>query len=154
MKGLQYALGRIYSGENLLADELLAVAQRHRSEHEIHHVTRDLAAWSHRNIAKIASIAAAHDLTLSRESDPRSFADQRSAGTRPSGLLLLEDLQNLYLMASANSLAWEMLAQLGKATRQSEILQLASDSHPQTLRQLRWANTMIKTLAPQTLTSL
>jgi hypothetical protein len=32
--------------------------------------------------------------------------------------------------------------------------QLAAACHPQTLRQMRWANTLIKQLSPQVLTSL
>ena len=35
-----------------------------------------------------------------------------------------------------------------------DLLALASSCHPQTLRQIRWANTMIKTLSPQVLSNL
>jgi hypothetical protein len=35
--------------------------------------------------------------------------------------------------------------------RDAELLGLATDCHPQTLRQLRWANGKIKELAPQAL---
>ncbi|MFD9633736.1 molybdopterin-dependent oxidoreductase [Streptomyces violascens] len=59
----------------------------------------------------------------------------------------------LYLAASENSLHWEMLAQLAQATKDDRLLELVSACHPQTLRQIRWANTMIKTLSPQALTS-
>jgi hypothetical protein len=68
-------------------------------------------------------------------------------------LKLLDDLRRLYLAASENSLYWEMLAQLAQATKDDRLLELASACHPQTLRQIRWANTMIKTLSPQALTS-
>ncbi|MFI5966212.1 hypothetical protein ACIA8J_29120 [Streptomyces asoensis] len=76
-------------------------------------------------------------------------------GRRPEpGLLLLRDLRDLHLAATENSLYWEMLAQAAQAGRDDALLALASSCHPQTLRQLRWSNTMIKTLSPQILTSL
>lgn len=49
---------------------------------------------------------------------------------------------------------WEMLAQADQARRDSDLLQLVTACHPQTLRQVRWANTLIKTMSPQILTSL
>lgn len=47
-----------------------------------------------------------------------------------------------------------MLAQAAQASGDTELLHLASGCHPQTLRQMRWTNTMIKNLSPQILTSL
>ncbi|MBK3623600.1 hypothetical protein JHN59_01825 [Streptomyces sp. MBT49] len=76
-------------------------------------------------------------------------------GRRPEpGLLLLRDLRDLHLAATENSLYWEMLAQAAQAGRDDALLALASSCHPQTLRQMRWSNTMIKNLSPQILTSL
>jgi hypothetical protein len=46
-----------------------------------------------------------------------------------------------------------MLAQAAQATRDERLLGLATACHPQTLRQMRWTNTMIKELSPQLLTS-
>lgn len=71
-----------------------------------------------------------------------------------SGLLLLEDLCCLHLAAARNSLHWEMLARTAQAIRDEKLLALVSSCHPQTLRQMRWTNTMIKNLCPQILTSL
>lgn len=107
------------------------------------------------------SVAADHDIALAPAPDQPSYLSQlgeRLAGMvgrwPESALLLLEDLRTLYLLGSDTSLGWEMLAQLAQATHRSDVLQLASDCHPQTLRQLRWANTMLNALCPQTLTSL
>ncbi len=78
-----------------------------------------------------------------------------AVGHRPEpGLLLLRDLRALHLYATENSLYWEMLAQVAQATRKEALLTLASDCHPQTLRQIRWTNTMIKNVSPQVLASL
>jgi hypothetical protein len=58
-----------------------------------------------------------------------------------------------YLCASDNSLLWEMLAQAAQAHRDDALLDLCTRCHPQTLRQIRWANTQLKTVSPQLLTS-
>jgi hypothetical protein len=47
-----------------------------------------------------------------------------------------------------------MLAQVAQAKHERELLALSQECHPQTLRQIRWANTMIKTLSPQVLAML
>ena len=159
--GLQYALRRLHHGESALATQLLKVAERHRTEHEVHHVAKDLAGWSERAVADIAGVAGEHGVELADDVDhPGALGKLREAladamGRRPEpGLLLLEDLRALYLMAAENSLAWEMLAQHAQAARNDDFLHLSERCHPQTLRQIRWANTMIKTLSPQILTSL
>lgn len=78
-----------------------------------------------------------------------------AVGRHPeTGILLLQDLRDLYLRASQNSLAWEMPAQIAQAKHERELLELTEQCHPQTLRQIRSANTMIKTLTPQILGSL
>jgi hypothetical protein len=75
----------------------------------VHHVARDLAEWSRRNVA---DVAATHDLDLDHDVESPSRLDGltetvSSLPGRPSepGLKLLEDLRDLYLMASENSLA-------------------------------------------------
>ncbi|GAA0900677.1 hypothetical protein [Streptomyces thermoalcalitolerans] len=47
-----------------------------------------------------------------------------------------------------------LLALAGQATRDDGLLAMVSACHPQTLRQMRWTNTLIKDLSPQILTSL
>jgi hypothetical protein len=162
MNGVQYALRTLHEAENDLVVQLLRLAETHRVEHEIHHVARDLAAWSREHVALLAARAAQHDLDLDQEADDSSGvgthlrqAMSTMIGRRPEpGLLLLEDLRELYLAASSNSLRWEMLAQLSQAKRLPDLLELSQQCHPQTLRQARWANTALKIQAPQVLSSL
>lgn len=159
--GLEYVLHRLHHGENELVNQLLAVAERHRLEHEVRHTARDLASWSQRHVGQLREHAANHDITLPEEAQLAAIPGEIMGkfatllGRRPEpGLLLLDDLRHLYLVAADNSLSWELLGQLAQATRRQDTLELVSACHPQTLRQLRWANTMIKSLSPQTLTSL
>ncbi|RZU18280.1 hypothetical protein [Streptomyces sp. BK239] len=139
------------------------MAERHRTEHEVHHVSTDLAGWSREHVQRLADAAQARGVDLG-DSVGASAAGLLSTlrekaaeavGHRPEpGLLLLRDLRELHLSATENSLHWEMLAQAAQATKNDELLALASACHPQTLRQMRWTNTMVKTLSPQILSSL
>lgn len=163
MNGITLTLRTLHHGEKHLARHLTTVAERHRTDHEIHHVATDLAAWSREHVQRLADTAHIHDLDLhGAPGDPTpgvlSTLREKAAeavGHRPeTGLLLLRDLRELHLDATENSLHWEMLAQAAQATKDDELLTLASACHPRTLRQMRWTNTMIKVLSPQILTSL
>ncbi|MGW1273949.1 hypothetical protein [Streptomyces sp. NPDC002491] len=168
MNGIAFTLRALHHGERHLAGQLTAVAERHRTEHEVHHVARDLAAWSRAHVADLAEAARAHGLDL--DGSPGAPATgatgatgvlstlrekaAEAVGRRPEpGLLLLRDLRELHLSAAENSLYWEMLAQAAQATKDDELLAVVSSCHPQTLRQMRWTNTLIKNLSPQVLTS-
>jgi hypothetical protein len=167
VNGVGLVLRALHHGEQHLADELTAVAQRHRVEHEVHHVATDLAAWSTEHVRRLADAAAGHGLDLAAPAGPAGDGGgdgllagirmrmSEMTGRRPEpGLLLLRDLRHLHLAAAENSLYWEMLAQAAQATRDTGLLALVSGCHPQTLRQIRWANTLIKDLSPQILTGL
>ncbi|MEV5510828.1 hypothetical protein [Streptomyces orinoci] len=163
MNGVKLTLRALHHGERALERRLLAVAQRHRTEHEIHHVSRDLARWSREHAARLAEQGRHYGLDLSGPAghlpaDALAVLRERAAVAmgrrREAGLLLLHDLRSLYLSAAGNSVHWEMLAQTAQATKDTGLLALVSSCHPQTLRQVRWANTMIKNLAPQLLSGL
>jgi len=47
----------------------------------------------------------------------------------------------------------ELLAHGAQAATDERLLELAQRCHPETLRQVRWANAMLKELVPQTLTN-
>jgi hypothetical protein len=163
VNGITLTLRALHHGEKHLAGQLTTVAERHRTEHEVHHVATDLAGWSRAHVRRLADAAHAHGFDLS-DSSREPFAGVLSAlreeaaeatGNRPEpGLLLLRDLRELHLSAAENSLYWEMLAQAAQATKDDGLLAVASACHPQTLRQMRWTNTMIRILSPQVLTSL
>jgi hypothetical protein len=163
MNGIALTLRTLHHGERDLEKELLAVAERHRTDHEVYHVATNVARWSREHCARLAEVGQHYDVDLSgpaQHPSPGPLATMRektaeAIGRRPEpGLLLLHDLRDLYLAASSNSLHWEMLAQAAQARKDRRLIDLAAACHPQTLRQIRWANTMIKNLSPQVLTSL
>lgn len=69
------ALRELHRSKKSLTVDLLKIADRHKVDHEIYHVVRDLARWSQQHV---------HEL----------------AGRRPEpGLLLLADLRHLHRVA-------------------------------------------------------
>lgn len=163
MNGVDLTLRALHHGERHLAKELTTVAERHRADHEVHHVATDLAHWSREHAQRLADTGRDRGLHLSEPAEDRSSGlwsavrekAAEALGHRPEpALLLLRDLRDLHLAAARNSLYWEMVAQVAQATKDDALLGLASACHPRTLRQMRWTNTMIKVLSPQVLSSL
>jgi hypothetical protein len=158
---LGLALRELHRAENSLARELLKISDRHQAEHEIHYVARDLACWSRRHVAQLADAAHRYDVHLRTDSPRtsgalapvRSTISELTRARDEPGLLLLADLRRLHRKAAGVSLDWELLAQGAQAVKDIELLELAGTCHPQTLRQLKWANAMLKTLSPQILAS-
>ena len=158
--GLSYALHRVHAGEKQLHLDLLRVAEQHPAEHEIRHIARELSRWSADHARALVEHAERHGIDVHNAGelpDPQPRVGRRQhLGERDNGasVHLLEDLCDLHLQAADNSLAWEMLAQYAQAERQKDLLELTQRCHPRNLRQLRWANSMIKTQTPQILTSM
>jgi hypothetical protein len=158
---LDLALRELHRSENSLAADLVKLADRHRADHEIYHVARDLARWSQQHVHELAEIGQRYGLNLKEdpEEDAGLLATVRSktselVGRRPQpGLLLLADLRHLHRVAAGVSLDWELLGQGAQAAKDSELLALTTRCHPQSLRQMRWANAMLKVLSPQILVS-
>jgi hypothetical protein len=73
--------------------------------------------------------------------------------TSAPGMLLLADLRRLHRMAAGVSLDWELLAQGAQAVKDGDLVELTERCHPETLRQLKWTNAMLKVLSPQVLAS-
>lgn len=160
MNGPQYALHRVHGAEQDLVVLLDEITTRHAQDHEVLHVARDLRGWSAEHIAVLTDHAADRGIRLDDDTSGPGGARRLVAAAghllrRPDpGILLLEDMHDLYLAASHASLAWEMLAQIAQAQHDRDLLGLTGRCHPQTLRQIRWANTMLKTLSPQILSAL
>ncbi|MEU3776647.1 hypothetical protein AB0F11_26280 [Streptomyces sp. NPDC032472] len=164
MNAIALTLGELHRGEENLERALRAAAERHGSEVEVHHVALDLARWSREHSDRLAALGPQYgtdgDGTTGTTGPTAGEAGAGVAGggsdppDLPDGLVLLRDLGRLHLAAVWNSLHWEMLAQAAQATRDQRLLEACTACHPQTIRQMKWANTMIKNLSPQVLSSL
>jgi hypothetical protein len=158
---LGMAIEELHRSENQLYTVLLSMSDRHRVDHEVFHVTRDMARWSEHHVAELARAGrefgleldpeAAHDAGLLETL--RQKASELTQRQSVPGLLLLADLRHLYREASGTSLDWELLAQGAQGARKKDLLDLAERCHPQTLRVSRWANAKLKESSPQVLAS-
>ncbi|MGA6164136.1 hypothetical protein [Amycolatopsis magusensis] len=158
---LGLALRELHRSETSLAAFLYEVSDRHRVEHEVHHVARDLAGWSRTHVRDLAEAGERYGLSL-RGTAPvssgllapvRRKVSELTGRRAETGLLLLADLRRLHRRAAGVSLDWELLAQGAQAIKDHELLEVAQRCHPRTLRQLKWSNSMVKTLSPQVLVS-
>ena len=158
---LDLAIEELHRSENELHTVLLAMSDRHRVDHEVFHVTRDMARWSEHHVAALTAAGREFGLDLDPEAkdDPslleslRQKASELTGRRSAPGLLLLADLRHLYREASGTSLDWELLAQGAQGAKNEELLDLAERCHPQTLRVSRWANAKLKESSPQVLAS-
>jgi hypothetical protein len=154
---LDLAIEELHRSENHLVTVLLSMSDRHKADHEVFYVARDLAAWSRSHVVELAAVGQDFGLDLDPEAgeDPGVLAAIRQKtsellGRRTEpGLLLLADLRHLYREASGTSLDWELLAQGAQAAKNRDLLALSRRCHPQTLRQAKWANAKLKESSPQ-----
>jgi hypothetical protein len=158
---LDMAIEELHRSENHLVTVLLWMSDKHKVDHEVFHVCRDMAGWSRTHVAELARIGRDFGVDLDPEArddpGPLEVVRRRTSellGRRQApGLLLLADLRHLYKEASGTSVDWELLAQGAQGAKEKELLELAERCHPQTLRQARWANSYLKVTSPQVLAS-
>lgn len=155
---LGMALRELHRSELRLARSLDAIAARHHNDHAIYYVALGLARWSREHLELIAETGQRYGVRM--RARPRTTALTETVqqwvsdrvGRRPEpALLLLADLRRLHRLAAGVSLDWELLAQGAQAAKDDRLLTLTQRCHPQALRQMRWANAMLKELSPQAL---
>ena len=139
---LDLAIEELHRSENDLSP-CCCMSDRHKAEHEVFHVTRDMARWSaaaRRRARRGRPASSAWTSTPRRRTPPGMLEplQQKTSellGRRSApGLLLLADLRHLYREAAGTSLDWELLAQGAQGARNKELLDFAERCHPQTLR--------------------
>ncbi len=151
------AIEELHRSENDMAGALLNLSDQQKIDHEIFYVARDIARWSQEHVRRLADAGRHYDLDLDPDPEDEAtlMARLKQKGAELTGrfhepgLLLLADLRHVHRMAAGVSLDWEVLAQTAQAMRDRELLGLAEDCHPETLRQMRWANTKVKETAAQ-----
>ncbi|WP_026533314.1 hypothetical protein [Arthrobacter sp. H41] len=158
---LGLVLHELHRSENDLAHELFQASERHRVDHEIYHLGRDLAKWSQQHVREIAGIGKSYGQDLDPEPEGefplakrvREKGSELLGRHSAPGLLLLRDLRGIYMKASGVSADWEMLAQAAQGVKHTDLLEVTERCHPETLRQVRWANAMLKVESTQILIS-
>jgi hypothetical protein len=160
---LALAIGDVADAEERLSEALLGLGERHKADHDVYHLTRTLARWSQGHLAALEPFAERYgtDIDTSgigrERGGPLTAIREKGAeliGRRPEpGLLLLQDIRALHLLAAEASLGWTILGQGAQAAKDTELLECVSLCHPETLRTMRWALGKLKESAPQILTA-
>jgi hypothetical protein len=65
--------------------------------------------------------------------------------------VLLSDLRDLYVLAHRAELAWVVVLQVGRATRDADLIAAASKGQEEAERRWKWLRTKIKESCPQAL---
>lgn len=151
------AIAGLHDDENSLVQELVRISDDHLGDHGVCAVARDLARWSERHVAELARVGGDYGLALDpeprREQPVVRHARQERArllsGHHDSGLWLLNDLRCIYRIAAGVSLDWDVLAQTAQALQDHELLTVSETCHPETVRQMKWAEAQLKSAATQ-----
>ena len=158
---LDMAIEELHRSENELYTVLLSMSDRHKVDHEVFYVTRDMARWSEQHVAELAEAGREFGLELDPEAKhPAGLleslqhkASELTGRRSAPGLLLLADLRHLYREAGGTALDWELLAQGAQGAKNKELLDFAERCQPQTLRVSTWAKAKLKESSPQVLAS-
>jgi hypothetical protein len=151
------AIEELHRSENNLGGALLNLSDQQKVDHEIFYVARDIAAWSQEHVRRLAEVGRDYGLDLDPDPEDEAslLAKMKQKGSELTGrfhepaLLLLADLRHIHRTAAGVSLDWEVLAQTAQAMQDTELLSLTQACHPETLRQMRWANAKVKETAAQ-----
>lgn len=157
------AIRDLRDAEQALANELHAVGERHKTDHDVYHLTSVLVRIAHANLERLAPNAERYGVTVHADDASQHAATLvRKAREKTSeligrrsepGLLLIDDLRTLHLFYAEASIDYVILGQAAQAARDIDLLDAVSKCHPQTLRGMKWTVTRLKTAAPHPLTS-
>jgi hypothetical protein len=158
---LGLAIEEVHSAEGALVQELLRVSERHKADHDVHHLAQTLASKARERMKALEPHGERYEVKLG---DPpadggglvgtlREKGSELAGRRSEAGLLLMRDLRKLHLLAAEASIDWTVLGQGAQAARDSDLLATVSECHPETLRALKWTTTRLKEAAPQVLTS-
>ena len=158
---LDRGISQLHQSEKDLADEYRQVADRHAVEHDVYHTCHLLAEQSEAHAERLRPFAERYGVRVGRVEAPELWESLMGAVRRKNaellgrfpktGLLLLRDLRQLYLMASEAELNWWMVRQGAMAARDTELAELFETCHEETRNQLRWIKTKVKESSAQVL---
>ncbi|MFL6043304.1 MAG: hypothetical protein ACJ740_18125 [Gaiellales bacterium] len=161
MKKIGIAIERLQAAELELADGFRKVGQRHAVEHDLYHLTETLATQCEAHVQRLHPFAQRYEAPRDHDTDTSPLAEilntarlklSEAIGRQPAGIVLLDDLRHLFVTTQDVGVLWVIIAQAAQALRDAELLALCTESHTESIAQMHWLLTRIKTAAPQTLT--
>jgi hypothetical protein len=155
------AVTRLHEAELDLADRFRELGERHPAEHDVYHHAHTFAKECLGHAEQLERIAERYGKELETDEEAEGGlmeALRRTAGAmlgrRPeSGVLLLRDLRELYLVAQETLITWVIVRQGAMAVRDQQLIEVAKRCQLETDLQMKWLLTRIKVTAPQVLAS-
>jgi len=135
--------------EKDLAKAFIYIADAHKAEPDISAMCNKLATWSNELLEELRSAIEKYGEEKNSEADRllHAFFDRKRKGS----LSLLQDLQDLWLMAKEANISAVILGQAAYGLRDEALISLCSKIELQSHRQAAWLLTRIKSAAPQVL---
>lgn len=132
-----------------LAKAFYDVAEKHQAEPDIFTTCNMLGTWSENFCNDLAPMTKKYGTEDNPEADHllHAFFDRKRKGP----LALLQDLQDLWLMANEANISAIVLGQAAMGLRDEGLLSLCTRIEEKSKRQLAWLLTRIKSSAPQIL---
>jgi hypothetical protein len=155
-----HVLRELYRAEEELADEYVKVGERFAAEHEVWYGCKQFAQQCHARADALRHAAGfEQELPPAADTEPgktvtaplrRKVAEL--VGRRPEpGLLLLDSLRELHLLAQDVSFRWLLAGQVAQVLRDDELLAQVDELHREVLTQIKWLKSQAKQASPQAL---
>lgn len=144
-----YYIQLAQESENDLARAFRYVAETHKAEPDIFATCNMLAGWSEQLDIQLLAMSEKYGTENTSEADRllHAFFDRKREGS----LALLQNLQDLWLMASEANVSAIVLGQAAAGLRDATLMTLCADIEQRAKRQTAWLLTRIKSSAPQSL---
>jgi hypothetical protein len=135
--------------EKDLAKAFYYVAETHKAEPDIFATCNMLAGWSEQLRIELQTMTGRYGEENNSEADRllHAFFGQKRKGA----LALLQDLQDLWLIANEANIFAIILSQAAYGLRDEALISLCKNIEQQSKRQTAWLLTRIKSSAPQAL---
>jgi hypothetical protein len=152
------AIVDVRDAEAELAGALRKVGERHSTESDVYYVARTLAARCAQQLERIAAHANRYGVNEGRDPDGKlqlervgRLSAELVSSEEATGVLLVHDLEELYLFAHRAELAWVVLLQAARAARDSELVAASQAGREEAERRWKWVRTAVKQASPQIL---
>jgi len=158
---LDKAMDLATEAESDLAEKLAKLSGRHATEHDIYYLGHQLAERSREHLVKLRPFAEqlgaeAPDSSSGAAGGGPADTLRRMTATvlgrsEATGMALLLDLRDAYLVAQRAEISWVILLQAAKAARNVDLERVVTSCHEEAEGTAKWLRTHIKVSAPQVL---
>ena len=142
-------LGLLIESATALARMLAEVAEAHAKDADVHSMGRRMATWTQNQVDALRPFVERYGDTSQVE--PKRLARALSPRLQPTGVGLVRDLQDCWLMANEIHICLCVLKQAALALRDERLKAVVLALERQNKRQRSWLQTRILSAAPQAL---